>query len=502
MRKLTKSVFLALGLAAAQHGSAFTLWGPIETWQTADIDYSSPAGSPRYYYFNVEPGFDGRENGGPKNFGQGSRLTTPIVTYGFDPTFLSYFGSKGVAAVDSAMQLLNSLPSASSANLANFLTEGAEQVNYTAQALELLDIKSTVLWLMAEHMGLLGETHVYDLAARAHYDTAACDFEYFTIIRNYDPITYNPTPYVNGRLYGYTIWDGCNVGVGVGDAIEAPADVTEPRYSAIATGNYLEFGGYYLNFTRDDMGGLQYLYKKNNYVFQGLDSNSVVEPFANMTWEAVSTTNAITGISNFFGLVGGVEKITFVKVNFDSLLNPGFTPRTYTYKLPVVTNSRLSQLSVSRTITAPDILFTAANLATETPLTDGTLSRTGTFIQSTYVSPGTGITSSTINPQMLIVLNNVGPIFFNYNPFFLDFEDVASYPIFNWGSFDGSTNPPVVFPEGSSLAELEAQVLEGGTSVPINVWAPVLNPNATNTTTTTGTGAGTGTGGGGGAGIP
>jgi hypothetical protein len=35
------------------------------------------------------------------------------------------------------------------------------------------------------------------------------------------------------------------------------------------------------------------------------------------------------------------------------------------------------------------------------------------------------------------------------------------YPVFNWGSFDGSTNPPVVFPEGTSLAELEAQVLEG-----------------------------------------
>jgi hypothetical protein len=32
------------------------------------------------------------------------------------------------------MQVLNALPSASSANLDNFLTEGAEQINYTAQA--------------------------------------------------------------------------------------------------------------------------------------------------------------------------------------------------------------------------------------------------------------------------------------------------------------------------------------------------------------------------------
>jgi uncharacterized protein YfaP (DUF2135 family) len=56
MRKLIKSACLALGLAAAQHVSAFTLWGPVEGWQTSDLDYSNPAGSIRYYYFNVEPG--------------------------------------------------------------------------------------------------------------------------------------------------------------------------------------------------------------------------------------------------------------------------------------------------------------------------------------------------------------------------------------------------------------------------------------------------------------
>src|ERR1700678_1262157 len=105
LRKLTKSVFLALGLAAAQHACAFTLWGPSEVWQTPDLDYSNPAGSTRFYYFFVEPGLDGRENGGPKNFGEGSRLTTPILTYGFDDTFLDYFGAQGVAAVDAAMQV-------------------------------------------------------------------------------------------------------------------------------------------------------------------------------------------------------------------------------------------------------------------------------------------------------------------------------------------------------------------------------------------------------------
>jgi hypothetical protein len=494
LRKLTKFVCLILGLTAAQHAGAFTLWGPLETWQTADLDYGL-----RFYYENIEIGtrLGYVENGGPKNFGEGSRLATPIVTYGFDDTFLEYFGAQGVAAVDSAMQVLNALPSGSSANLANFLTDGAQQINYTAQALELMDLKSSVLWLMATHMGLLGETHVWDLLLRSKYGTPTCAYEYFVVNRNYDPVDYDPTPYVNGRLYGYGIWDGCSVGVNVGDAIEVPADTTATRYTAVATGQGLQFGGYYLNMTRDDMGGLQFLYNKDYYTFQGLDLNSVVTPSGGSgdTWEAVNTTNAIGGGSNFVGLLGGVEKITFVKVNFDSLLNPGFTPVTYHYTMPVITNSRLSHLSVTRTITAPDVIFTAANLIVYGGIANYTaLNNTGTFILSTYLSPGISpngtVTPSTIDPPMIVTLNNVGPIYYGENPGFMDSSNYLEYPISNWGTFDGTTNPPIVYPDGFSLAELEAELLEGGTTAPLNPWIGVLNPNATNTTATTGGGGG------------
>jgi len=94
---------------------------------------------------------------------------------------------------------------------------------------------------------------------------------------------------------------------------------------------------------------------------------------------------------------------------------------------------------------------------------------------------------------MLIVLNNVGPVYFNVNPGFMTSEDYYEEPVFNWGSFDGSTNPPVLYPNGSSLAELEQEVIQGeGTNVSVYPWAPV-SPITTNTT---GTGTGTGTGGG------
>ena len=492
---MMKSICLLLCLIAAQHACAFTLWGPVETWQTTAMDYSNPAGivSPRYYYWSVDTdtGLDFYENGTPKNFGEGSRLTTPILTYGFDDSFLEYFGTKGVAAVESAFAVLNALPSASSANLTNFLTTSAQQINYTAQALNLLDLKSTVLWMMVEHMGLLGETHVWDLLAR-QVILAPCDIDYYVVNRNYDPGDYNPTPYVNGRLYGYKIWDGCASGVAVGDAVEVTADTTAPRYTAVATGQGIQFGGFYLGLTRDDMGGLQNLYRKGNYAYQALDSNSVVTPFES-SWMPVNTTNVITGISNFAGLLGGVEKITFVKVNFDSVLNPGFTPVTYTYTVPYVTNYRLSQLKVTRTITAPDILFTAADTLANTGAATATIYpgpelppiiRTGSFLANPYAPLAPEVTPTTINPIMFITNCNVGPIYFNANPSFMDSADYFSYPLSNWGSFDGSTNPPVVFPDGFSLAELESEVLQGGPTAPFNVWAPVLN-NSTNTTTTT-----------------
>ena len=38
----------------------------------------------------------------PKNIGEEYRRNTPVMYYTFDANFLDYFGSNGVAAVDSA----------------------------------------------------------------------------------------------------------------------------------------------------------------------------------------------------------------------------------------------------------------------------------------------------------------------------------------------------------------------------------------------------------------
>ena len=48
------------------------------------------------------------------NLGEEYRWNSPVLTYSYDESFLNYFGSNGVVAVEKAMEILNSIPPASS----------------------------------------------------------------------------------------------------------------------------------------------------------------------------------------------------------------------------------------------------------------------------------------------------------------------------------------------------------------------------------------------------
>ena len=78
-------------------GFAFSLLGPYADWMDVQKGYQLPG-----------------DIGGPMNIGEGYRWNLPVVTYGFDRSFLDYFGSNGVAAVEGAIGILNALPPASS----------------------------------------------------------------------------------------------------------------------------------------------------------------------------------------------------------------------------------------------------------------------------------------------------------------------------------------------------------------------------------------------------
>ncbi len=58
-----------------------------------------------------------------------------------------------------------------------------------------------------------------------------------------------------------------------------------------------------------------------------------------------------------------------------------------------------------------------------------------------------------------ISFNKVGPVFLNMGPGGLWQANGAPTSMFIWGSFDGSTNDPVVYPDGTSITNLINQVL-------------------------------------------
>jgi len=447
MTLMSKTVLaLAGAVLLANSVAAFTPWGPLESWQTSDLDYGA------------RPIQGGAELGGPKNLGEEWRINTPIITYGFDFSFLDYFGTNGVKAIDDAMGILNRLPAVSRTrpDLSEYLQDGNQRIKQSAQALNLFDLKSESLHILVEHMGLFSaDTHVFDLRARLTIpNSPPCFFNYYVIGRNFDPITWEPSHYVNGVLYTYTIQDECPVRQ-VGDAVEVPVDPTAITPTAVSALTGLQVGGFYLGLTRDDVGGLRYLYRHDNYNNEILPADATMvqiqSPFTPVNIFATNTT-----ATNTLALRGGVEHIKFIKTRFGSDLGTTFQPMLFTYNQLIVTNFHLVNQTVRRRITRPDIIFAAADITA--PPAVPSLDRSVNFSTNGNVSVVNIAGPGNIAPQMLVTFNKVGPMLFNANPVFLDEQSATSG--FVWGSFDGTTNDPVVYPQGSSIRALEAQVLD------------------------------------------
>jgi hypothetical protein len=204
-------------------------------------------------------------------------------------------------------------------------------------------------------------------------------------------------------------------------------------------------------------------------------------------------TNTSTGTLDaaWTGTVGGMEKITFVRVGFDSGVGYYFPTNVIHYKIPILTNSMRAQLDVWRTNTAPDIIFTAANLLGTTGVSeDPPFTRTVTFIAPPVAATNALSTvSQVISPTMLVTFNNVGPIYYNLGTGFTGGSAFYLYPYFQFGSFNGSTNAPIAFPSGTSLSGLidfQLSITPGA-----NVVSPFNPIISTNTTTAAGTGGGT-----------
>lgn len=338
MARLLKNLLLGLLIVGGSHQiMAFSLLGPSPaagganaalSWQTTAIGYNP---------LNTEIG-------GPLNLGEEYRWNVRVVTYAFDKSFGDYFGADGTNAVEKAIAILNALKPVSqfSADLTEFPRNSTRE-NLRAGAAGLLDLKSVTLHLLLEEMGLASpERFVFTL--RQRFIDTANRTNYIVIQRNFDPVTLAPTRFVNGTLYSYEVRE-FEPGGGFphySDAVEVPVQVAPALVNRAVAGGLglvggfsIPFGGYYTGITRDDAGGLRYLYRTNNLN---------VERLLNDIQVAVTNTTTLTLLTNH-------DLATFTTRTVNTTNPPATLVALYPGLLITSTNSYLTNLTVTNITT-------------------------------------------------------------------------------------------------------------------------------------------------------
>jgi len=642
---------LALLAFGAQPASGFSLLGPLanapDAWQVPEIGYGLAD-----------------DIGAPKNLGEEYRWNTPVIYYGFDQSFMDYFGSNGVWAVEQAIAVLNGLTNFSkySADLSEVPLE-TRRINYRAQALCLSDLKTTALYLTTEELGLTKpDQYVWTLRSRVTQPGLSCPYMIYGVIkRNFDPVNWQPSSYINGTLYSYVIREICSGGPPLAWTDNFSVDpLAVESVPLMSLRSIIDYGLYATTLTRDEVGGLRYMYGPNNVNWEAMSADStmfytniagglqllitsnltllasqaltnnaaalqslypdlnivattniftniwvtnttayfvnnptdpvgtpphlafttsrtltvqnwyhhifgnVVTPkFINGAWVLVpvpdvdlstgpalytvqttsvtnsptdpvgtpphtnttsftyatndvtgefiivptnscgiaisglqatfvnsytnallSATNAPTGFTNtqsftqnlinystnhaftYFPvdclvsnvtLRQGIDKFTFVRASYDSLVGRFFQPITNIYSQVSVTNGLPFTNWFQRVVTKPDYLYSAADLLWTMAL------RTTTAGNFNFANENPGVSGpGNIEPNMQIVFNKVGPLlqnFYGTNFILSGLSESVATTNFIWGTYDGSTNDPVVYPSGTSIASLEAQIL-------------------------------------------
>ena len=167
-----------------------------------------------------------------------------------------------------------------------------------------------------------------------------------------------------------------------------------------------------------------------------------------------------------------MDKLSFVRVDFDSLLGQGLATTNDTYTETVITGSRAIVQTITRNLIVPDIVFGASDLGDPGPsgMINGLYSRSpgwlnnsasnSIFTQNQAPNGGGGIPlggPGQIIGTIEILFNKVGPLGVNAQPNFVG--QLNAFLSFFYGSFDGTTNPPVIYPLGTSIKDLENRVL-------------------------------------------
>jgi hypothetical protein len=166
----------------------------------------------------------------------------------------------------------------------------------------------------------------------------------------------------------------------------------------------------------------------------------------------------------------GLDNLVLKETNYDSLLGEFFSPLNISYSETIVTNGIAVKQNVVRNITAPGLVFDAKDLQgafSQNPVAYVAAGNNITYINGDTVDPnpgddwGPGIVqngSITFNTSRMLsepigFLDPVEPWFGEGGRVFPEGFGVI------WAAFDGTTNAPVVFPQGINLDEIERLVL-------------------------------------------
>jgi hypothetical protein len=445
LRLFPKILLVLTAVGIVNSSSAFSLLGPLDgTFQTTAIGYGLNA-----------------DVGGPMNLGEGYRWNIKTIYVGFDPSFMHYFGAQGSNAVMDALKVFNDLPAMSKlhSDLREFPTD-TQRINYRAATLGILDLKSYTLAFVTECLGLASpERYIWTLRDRRAI-AGTPDFQYVVIQRNFDPVTATPTAYVNDTLYYYAIVDPIPLlpTGSYADAIELPMDPVQ-NFTAVVTaadsiyGNALGSGSFFTGLTRDDVGGLRYLYRKNianSYVENVIpDATGIVS--SGSPWQTSSGSNALVTTA----LRPGVDKFVF-KVAPNTVFGNFITFTNNNKDTFFASNSlHLTSQTFQRAITGPDIVFAAGDLGLGPGGTPIGITRNPNFVNNANLNTTVGsITAGPGNiiPRVTITFSKIGPHLINQGPNFLDEANPFSIG-FVWGSYDGRTNDPVVY--GTTIQALQ-----------------------------------------------
>ena len=259
-------------------------------------------------------------------------------------------------------------------------------------------------------------------------------------------------------LYTYEIFDDGTVA----DAVELQVDPLQFGFSSVSSLS-ISPGRYFTGLTRDDVGALRYIYRSSNYNVEQMLPGTEGAGLGGGTGSPWTPWPPPGGGTNNFvdtALRPGVDKVTFQEAQYDSLLG-SFIVFTNVFTDTYVSNSALVSQSVQRLMVQADLLFAAADLGVNAAGVPIVLRRTDTSgwannnaLNSQVTLDGPGV----IQPQVTITFSSVGPYLINATPFLLS-ETFNAFTGFVWGSFDSTTNPPIVYPNGLSIRMMEQMVL-------------------------------------------